>query len=337
MISFNPSQCKGASVDTRKLFLETFGRQIQLLEQGKAKLRIPRCRTLFDRRPGMAFHFKPEFFIQLGGATEFSMPEESFSLGEGEICVMPRGIPHGERTRDGSRPFENVVVCFYNDTVAIHVAHEDRAGKPIVDDIFFFTTHLFEALVSYLNQIGDLHAHAGRGSETAIKGLMLAELALLRGIVEGQDAGMYSETERVFRCQWLIRNNLDDADMGVESLAAELRCSAAHLSKLFHQETGQRITEYITNIRLGNAVEAMHHSDMSVKEIATACGFNDPNYFTKVFRKATGRTPVQFRTDLRAIACRLDKDPKVVYYDHEERDFGLRPQVMEKAQARLNR
>jgi AraC-like DNA-binding protein len=216
------------------------------------------------------------------------------------------------------------------------VAHADRNGRPIVDDIFFFTTKLFDALVSYLNQIGELHAHANRGSETAIKGLMLAELSLLRGIVEGQDAGMYSETERVFRCQWLIRNNLDVAELGVESLATELRCSAAHLSKLFHEETGERITEYITRIRLGNAVEAMRHSGMSVKEIAVACGFNDPNYFTKVFRKATGRTPVQFRTDLRPIACSLDKDPKVVYHDHQEHNFGLRPQVMEKAQARLN-
>jgi mannose-6-phosphate isomerase-like protein (cupin superfamily) len=112
MISFTPSQRKGVSVDTRKLFLDAFGRQIQLLEQNKAKLRIPRCKTLFDRRPGMAFHFKPELFLQLGGATEFSFPEESFTLGEGELCVMPRGVPHGEKTCDTTRTFENVVVCF---------------------------------------------------------------------------------------------------------------------------------------------------------------------------------------------------------------------------------
>jgi len=315
--------------------MDALGRQIQLLEQGKERLRIPRCKTLFERRPGMAFHFKPELFIQLGGATQFSSPEESFTLDAGELCVMPRGVPHGERTRDGNHSFENMVVCFYNETVAIHVAHEDRDGHPIVDDIYFFTTNLFEALVSYLTQIGELHARSTRGGQVAIRGLLLAELSLLRGIVESQDASLYSDTERVFRCQWLIRNNLDLGELGVESLAAELRCSAAHLSKLFHQETGERITEYITRIRMGNAVEAIRHSDMSVKEIAVACGFSDPNYFTKVFRKATGRSPVQFRADLRAVACSLDKEPKVVYYDREERGFGLRPQVMEKAQARL--
>jgi AraC-like DNA-binding protein len=250
--------------------------------------------------------------------------------------VMPRGVPHGEVARSaGGKAFENIVVCYYNETVAIHVAHESPPGHPIVDDIHFYTTDLFPELVEYLNRAGELRFRDRTACATAIKGLLLAELSLLLALVEEQDAARYSESEKVFRCQWLIRNNLQDPELSVETLAAELRCSPGHLSKLFHRETRERIVEYITRVRLANAIDAVRHTPLSVKEVATACGFNDPNYFTRVFRKATGRSPVQYRAELQHTASRLEREPKAVFYDHVEHDFGLRPEVMAKAQVKI--
>lgn len=336
MISFLPARA-GAKIDARRLFIETFRRQIALLESGKARVRIPETRHHFERHPGMQYHFKPELFIQLGGETEFFFPDQRFVLGPGEICVMPKGVPHGEIARATNKPFENVVVCYYNETVAIHVAHESPPGHPIVDDIHFFTTDLFPELVEYLNRASELRFRDRAACATAIKGLLLAELSLLLALAEEQDASRYSETERVFRCQWLMRNNLHDPDLSVESLAAELRCSPSHLSKLFHRETGERIVEYLTRIRLANAIDAVRHTPLSVKEIAAACGFNDPNYFTRVFRKATGRSPVQFRAELQHVASHIEREPKAVFYDREEHDFGLRPEVMAKAVVKVSR
>ncbi|MEY2855250.1 MAG: hypothetical protein RL030_2382 [Pseudomonadota bacterium] len=335
MITFLPTR-SGAKVDARRLFIETFRRQVGLLEASRARIHIPATRHLFERHPQMQYHFKPELFIQLGGETEFFFPDQRFVLGPGEICVMPKGVPHGEIARSGgNKPFENVVVCFYNETIAIHVAHESPPGRPIVDDIHFFTTELYPELVEYLNRAGELRFHDRAACATAIKGLLLAELSLLLAIVEEQDAARYSESEKIFRCQWLMRNNLHDPELGVESLAAELRCSPGHLSKLFHRETGERIVGYLTRIRLANAIDAIRNTAHSMKEIATACGFNDPNYFTRVFRKATGRSPVQYRAELKHTASQLEREPKAVFYDHEEHDFGLRPEVMAKAQVKM--
>lgn len=336
MLSFLPAR-PGAKVDARRLFIETFRRQTALLESGRARIRIPETRHLFERHPRMQYHFKPELFIQLGGETEFQFPDQSFVLGPGEICVMPKGVPHSETVRAGAKPFENVVVCFYNETVAVHVAHESPPGRPIVDDIHFYTTDLFPELVEYLNRAGELRFRDRAACATAIKGLLLAELSLLLALVEEQDATRYTESEKIFRCQWLMRNNLHDPDLSVEALAAELRCSPGHLSKLFHRETGERIVEYLTRIRLANAIDAIRHTPLSVKEVATACGFNDPNYFTRVFRKATGRSPVQYRAELHQVASHIEREPKVVYFDREEHDFGLRPEVMARAEVKVTR
>lgn len=335
MLSFLPTR-SGAKTDARRVFVETFRRQVSLLESGRARIRIPETRRLFERHPQMAYHFKPELFIQLGGETEFFFPDQKFVLDPGEICVMPKGVPHGEIARPlGNKPFENVVVCYYNETVAVHIARESPSGRPIVDDIHFFTTDLYHELVEYLNRAGELRFHDRAACATAIKGLLLAELSLLLALVQEQDASRYSESEKIFRCQWLIRNNLQDAELGVEALAEELRCSPGHLSKLFLRETGERIVKYITRIRLANAIDAVRHTPLSMKEIAIACGFNDPNYFTRVFHKATGRSPVRYRGELHHIASRIEREPKVVYFDREEHDFGLRPEVMAKAQVKL--
>jgi len=230
----------------------------------------------------MAYHFKPELFIQLGGTTEFFSPGQRFTLEPGEICIMPKGVPHGEIAHGGERPFENIVVCYYNETVAIHIAHESPPGRPIVDDIYFFATPLYRDLVEYLNRMCELRFHQSPARESAVKGLLLAELSFLLAVVDERESLLYSETERVSRCQWLVRNNIDNPELNVESLAIELRCSPDHLSKLFHQGTGERIVEYITRVRLHAALDAMEHTLLSVKEISAACGFSDPNYFTRV-------------------------------------------------------
>ncbi|HEX9781169.1 MAG TPA: helix-turn-helix transcriptional regulator [Opitutaceae bacterium] len=334
MNSFRPMTTGGRRPNARKLFLETFRVQIKTLESGRAHIRIPSTRRLFERHEGMAYHFKPELFIQLHGETEFSCPDDRFVLGPQEICVMPRGVPHGEVARGGARAFENVVVCYYNETVAIHIAHESPPGKPAVDDIHFFSTDLFYELVEYLNRISQLRFSDRAVCVTAIKGLLLAELSLLLGLVEESDDVLYSETERVFRCQWLIRNNLQDPTLSVASLANELNCSSNHLSKLFHHETGERLVEYITRVRLANALDAIRNTLLSVKEVAVASGFNDPNYFTRVFRKTTGISPAKYRTQHHRVASALEREAKVVYSDREEHDFGLRPEVLARARVR---
>lgn len=313
------------------MFAETFRRQISALESGRLRYHIPQTRGLYERHAGMAYHFKPELFVQLSGATDFSFPDQKFTLAPGEICVMPKGVPHGELARRTENDFENIVVCFYNETVAVHVAREVAAGKPGVSDIYFYTTPYYNDLVEYLNRVSDLRFYAPGVNATAIKGLLLAEFALLLALVEDNAPARFSDTDRVFRCQWLIRNNLEDPELSVESLAQELRCSARHLSKVFHHQVGERIIEQINRLRLQSAIEALRSTQLSVKEIASACGYSDPNYFARVFRQETGRSPQQFREDLRHIACVVEKEPKVVYDNREEYGFGLSPEMMAKA------
>lgn len=334
MIAFAPHN-PGEKSSTRRFFAETFRRQIAALERDRLRWHVPVSHSLYEAHHGMQYHFKPELFVQLGGCTEFVVPGGSFPLEPDQVCVMPKGVPHSETARDGQKSFENVVVCYYNETVAMHIAHAGPRQRPIVDDICFFSSEYFPDLVEYLNRIAELRNHPTEAAAKATKGLLLAEFSLLQSIVEAEDATLFSDSDKVFRCQWLIRNNLHDPQLGVEMIAAELRCSPNYLSKLFHRSVGLRVVEYINRIRMQNAIEALRLTCLSVKEIAVACGFNDPNYFARVFRKATGQSPVDLRKQQHKFFNVREDQPKVVFEDREEKNFGLRPEVMAKAEVHV--
>ncbi|OLO26318.1 hypothetical protein BTR23_23430 [Alkalihalophilus pseudofirmus] len=68
-----------------------------------------------------------------------------------------------------------------------------------------------------------------------------------------------------------------------------------YISRLFKQVTGMTFTEFITMKRLEKSKELLIQSNKSISEISELCGFTDPNYFTRVFRKFEGQPPKQFR------------------------------------------
>lgn len=282
-------------------FAATFRRQVKAIESGDFRCRIPRMQGLYERHPRMHYHFQPELFVQLGGVTEFSFPNEKFTLRAGEICVVPKGMPHGEFVVGEPGPFENVVVSFYNDTIDVHVAHEVERGCPAADEVHFFVTDLYPDLIAYLDRICELQHRDAVENDDAIRGLLLAEFSLLLTTVRTPTAHPPASMDTISLCRWLIQHNLQDEGLGLETLAAELNCSPNYLSKLFHEKVGERLVEYINRMRVQNAVKTLSHSRLSVKSVAVACGFSEANYFARVFRQATGRSPQQFRNDVRRL------------------------------------
>lgn len=303
------SRLRAGTEVPHEFFAETFRRQISTLESNTLRYHIPRLHHLYERHPSMPYHFKPEFFMQLAGVTEFIFPDQRITLHPGEVCLVPKGMPHGEVARGGEAPFENVVVSYYNDTIDIHVAHEREPGLPGSDNVHFFTTELYQDMIGYLDRICEFHHHNPRVNAIAIKGLLLAEFSLLLTLVEAPGATLPTSTDTISLSKWLIQHNLQDENLGLQSLADELGCSPNYLSKLFHRRVGERIVERINRLRIQSGIDALRRTRLSVKAIAAGCGYSDPNYFCRVFRQATGRSPQQYREDVQRINCTLEKPP----------------------------
>lgn len=81
----------------------------------------------------------------------------------------------------------------------------------------------------------------------------------------------------------------------LETLAQKVKVTPQHLCNIFKSLTGQTLTEYINVVRIGKSKELLKSTDMLIKEIAPACGFEDVSYFCEIFKRSEGMTPTAFR------------------------------------------
>jgi two-component system response regulator YesN len=67
------------------------------------------------------------------------------------------------------------------------------------------------------------------------------------------------------------------------------------MSKLFKKKTGTNFVEYVSSRKIDLSKEMLTHTNMRILNIALELGFNEPNYFSKVFKKSVGLTPTDYR------------------------------------------
>lgn len=81
----------------------------------------------------------------------------------------------------------------------------------------------------------------------------------------------------------------------VKQLAEQVNLSAGYLGDLLKKETGKSAQDHIHFYLIEEAKNVLLSTDKSVSEIAYALGFDYPQYFNKLFKQKTGKTPVEFR------------------------------------------
>ena len=85
----------------------------------------------------------------------------------------------------------------------------------------------------------------------------------------------------------------------VSDYAGRLGISPKSLTKHFQKIRTQKPSDFIKNRIILEAKRKLLYTDFSVKEIAFDLGFNDPAYFTRFFTKATEKSPLQFKKELK--------------------------------------
>ncbi|MEG1873988.1 MAG: response regulator [Angelakisella sp.] len=84
-------------------------------------------------------------------------------------------------------------------------------------------------------------------------------------------------------------------ELSREELAEQVYLNPAYLSRLYHKETGESISEHIARVRMDRIKEYLSHTDLSISAIAYQVGYTNLPYFSKLFRKETGMTPLEYR------------------------------------------
>ena len=82
-----------------------------------------------------------------------------------------------------------------------------------------------------------------------------------------------------------------------KDLAEASYLSDGHFCRFFKSATGKTPLEYINEYRTERACVLLSETDMTLSEISHAVGFDDPNYFSRSFKKARGMSPSKYRSE----------------------------------------
>jgi len=152
-------------------------------------------------------------------------------------------------------------------------------------------------VASQLSSQYDLFAASNRREsfrETAI-GLLQQGVGMKR---ETLSAMKYSHV--ISRAEKYVKENFCSPDISLISTAKHVGMSAAHFSTVFSQTMGRSFINYLTAMRIERAKELLASTNQKLASIAMEIGYNEPNYFSHVFRKLEGITPKEYRSRMQA-------------------------------------
>lgn len=92
----------------------------------------------------------------------------------------------------------------------------------------------------------------------------------------------------------LMQRRLDD-EIDLLQMASDLNMSYSYFRKEFKKHTGFSPNQYFAELKMKSAKKMLYSTNKSVKEICFDLGYSSPEYFTNLFKKHVGKTPVEFR------------------------------------------
>jgi two-component system response regulator YesN len=100
----------------------------------------------------------------------------------------------------------------------------------------------------------------------------------------------------VEKAKVFIAEHFSDRDLSVERVCEHLHVSSSYFSTIFRHETGESYVKHLTGLRMAKAVELLGQSGMKTYEVARLSGYDEPNYFSYVFKKWFGVSPTRYRS-----------------------------------------
>ncbi|ADE53496.1 helix-turn-helix transcriptional regulator [Coraliomargarita akajimensis] len=254
------------------------------------KLHVPKTDQQYKATPNTPFHAYPEIFFQLAGINRFLCGHEEIQLKPGEACLMPAATPHQETALGND--FSAFVIVHDNTRFLLHTMESAHGYRPWGYPLQAYPLPTGRLLADLLSQT----ARSYQQQSPTAPHLFRSYLGLLLDRIDAEESNSPSPySPLVTKCMDLFYTELNSEDLTLAAAAERLKCNADSLSARFSKEVGQTAIQYLTGLRIEQARKLLRKSAMTIAEVSWACGYRDPNYFSRLFKAQVGSTPRAFR------------------------------------------
>jgi len=145
-----------------------------------------------------------------------------------------------------------------------------------------------ELFISFENHLRDRTPYAWRQ--------MVADVVSILAAAGGCNEESSLENRILRETIRICKENFGNPNLNVNALAERLEIDRSTLRRIFRKKMNQLPSEYLSQLRLQHAFSMLKQTFLPLSEIACRSGFQDVNYFCRVIRKSTGRTPSELRS-----------------------------------------
>lgn len=228
-----------------------------------------------------------EIYYMKEGSCTYHIEDYTYKVLAGDVILIPGRTSH--RTTYGGVAHTRLLVNCSDAYIPVPVL--ERLGAI---GYLYRNRKAISQLEELFAKIEHEYSHADALSTEVLK-CFTAELMFVILRHKNEHEVMKEGNDLVVTVQEYIQNNYMN-EVKLSAMAELLSVSQEHLSRVFKQEAGIGFKEYLVQFRLHKAEDMLkHETGRAVSEVAYACGFNDGNYFSYIFKKVYGVSPTEIR------------------------------------------
>lgn len=221
-------------------------------------------------------HFLWEIIVNTSGTGIVIANEKSFPFKEGTVICIPPRVSHFKQANEGC--FTDLYVQFSGQRLA-----SEKEPFSFEDDDAKTITSLVDTMQRICTKKENYQAVCDH---------------LLKAVTELLSERLQTNFEpSVERLTTMMATGFSDPDFALSAIVEQSGYCSDHLRRIFKQHLGVSPLEYLTSLRMNHAKKLLlENGDLNytVADIATMSGFSDVSYFSRLFKKNYGQSPIEF-------------------------------------------
>jgi AraC-like DNA-binding protein len=239
-----------------------------------------------------------EFTVAIEGSFTMHVPKQTIAMVPGTLCLIPPGIPARE---EAAHSTDSIWLAFNarkmpdNLKTAPHTIHSPSLAH-MVEQLWLFAEKTF----------------GPTGPELDAQTANIVN-RFLRQLVEDERLRKRDPLERAI--QYLLQNYTEPLD--IAKVAQRFGYSEGYFYRSFKKRTGVAPNTFLVRARIQQAVLLLQETDLTVADIGVQVGYPNPMYFSRIFRRVTNRSPLAYRTQIKAGLKRKESTGKIFPQDDQ--------------------